>query len=122
MSVDPDNEIGVALVATSGALILRLSGEFDLATTTGMAYTRLRSAVAELPPPSLVVVDLTEVDFFSAAGVRLLRQFVDMCTAQGLSVRIVATPDHAIRRVIAITGLDEQVPTFDELDLALNAG
>lgn len=113
--------VGVTQTTTSQALILRLTGEIDLATS-GTAYDRLRSAVAELPPPPLVVVDLTDVGFFSVAGVRLLRTFIDVSARHGLIVRVVVPPDSTTHRVLTIVGLNGQVPIFDTLDEALPPG
>lgn len=118
MDDDDTSLVDVTQTVTSEALILRVSGEIDLSITRA-AEDRLRAAVATLPPPFLVVVDLTAVDILSAAGLRLLDHLVTACADKGLGVHIVAGPASVPRRVMRIVGLDKTIPTFDDLDQAL---
>ncbi|HVV19970.1 MAG TPA: STAS domain-containing protein [Pseudonocardiaceae bacterium] len=120
--MDDDNDrIDVVRTTTNRALILRVTGDIDMVTVEA-ANTSLRAAAATLPPPWLVVLDLTDVGFFGAAGVRLLRQWIDGCAEQGIRVHVVVDPASVALRVFRIVGLDEDVPTFPDLSRALDSG
>ncbi|MCR6488986.1 STAS domain-containing protein [Amycolatopsis sp. OK19-0408] len=102
------------------AVVLGISGEIDVSTSRG-ADAGLRTASEPRPQPALVVVDLTTVGFFSAAGVHLLAGFGRSCENRGLRHHIVATTGTIARKVVLITGLNEEFPTFSSVDEALHA-
>lgn len=91
---------------TSTALVLTLDGEIDLASRHTLD-SRLREAVSTLPPPDLVVVDLTSVRFFAVEGFRLLRELTDGCRPRGLRIRLVAAPDSVVARIFRIACPDD---------------
>lgn len=108
----------VAVISSSGsALVLSVEGALDAASSHA-AGESLRAAVEGLPPPSLVVVDLSTVGFFAAAGVHLLTEVANVCTRRGLRIRLVVAPDTVVARVVKIVSLDG-LPTYNTLADAL---
>jgi anti-sigma B factor antagonist len=116
--MDRNSLVEVIPTVTGQALILRVCGEIDI-TSSLVARDRLLAAVATLPPPALVVVDLTAVVILSAAGLHLLARLILACTDQGVDIHLVAAPKSLPGRIIGIAGLDKDVSTFDTVELAL---
>jgi anti-anti-sigma factor len=86
---------------TSDTTILSVSGEVDLNTET--VFDRLlRSHLAD--GATQVVLDLTDIDFLSIAGHRILQVAVHEAAARGVRVRVHAGPTvrHVDRRAAAI--------------------
>lgn len=106
--------------ATSKTLVLAIGGEID-AVTSRAAGTKLHYAVAGLPPPDVVVVDLSAVTFFSAAGVRMLAKVHRSCVEHHVTLRIVAADHTIVQRVLLIAGLDRDAAVFATLAAALAA-
>jgi anti-anti-sigma factor len=77
--------------------------------------SELLQACAELPPPHLVVLDLTDVSFFGAAAVHAIRQFAAATAGRGVRTHLVADPDGIVARVVTLAGLDDVLPTFTTL-------
>jgi anti-anti-sigma factor len=113
-----ENPIDVISELTDSALILHLRGELDLRTarTTGDA---LLAAADELPPPGLIVLDLTDLDFLAAIGVGILRGFADECAARGVRTHLVFEPGGTVHRVVEILGLGRDIPAYASLRQAL---
>jgi anti-anti-sigma factor len=108
----------VTVTASTGeAVVLTIDGALD-AVSSSAAGESLREAVAALPPPSLVVVDLSTVGFFAAAGVHLLAEVANACTRRGLRMRLVVAPESVVARVVRIARLDD-LPTYPTLAAAL---
>jgi anti-anti-sigma factor len=101
----------VSGATTGNAVTLTITGAID-AHTRRAAGTGLREAVATLPPPGVVVIDVTSVGFFAAAGVHLVTDIAALCTHRGLRVRLAATPDTLVEHAIRIAGLDRHIPVF----------
>jgi anti-anti-sigma regulatory factor len=81
------------------ALVLQLSGVVD-GTSGSRASRELADATASAPPPSLIVVDLSQVEVLTAAGVRLLRNVAHTSSAKGVSCRfLVPAGDSAVAHV-----------------------
>lgn len=108
----------LAQSATSGALVLTIGGEIDAATGPA-ASTTLNDALDGLPPPDVVVADLSTVAYISAAGVRVLATIRRACLDRQLVFRIVAAADTIVRRVLLIAGLKAGTDIFATLDDAL---
>ncbi|WP_185981653.1 STAS domain-containing protein [Skermania sp. ID1734] len=114
---------GLVLEVTAlpgSALILRISGDIDLATVEETAAI-LDDATAQLPPPDLVIVDLCAASFLSVAGVRALERFASTAAERGVRTRLVAQGGTVVHRVMHITRLDRRVEVFETIDCALAA-
>jgi len=99
--------------ASTGAQVVRVSGELDLATVP-----RVEEAIAELPAGANVVIDLNGCTFLDSAGVRLLARSVRQVTTDGGRVTLVAAHPPIVR-VLEITALREVVEIHDTLEAAL---
>ncbi|MFF5235409.1 STAS domain-containing protein [Dactylosporangium sp. NPDC000521] len=118
--MDPDRaHVVVTPAITPEALILRIVGDVD-ADTSEAVQAGCRAAVAAMPPPTLVIVDLLAVGLLSAAAVRLFLQFTTTCSAKGLQVYLVAAPGSMPLRILTLTGLS--VPIFPTVNDAFGAG
>jgi len=105
------NEVGVTVESTELALVLRLSGELDVATVS-VCRRRLFEAAAAVPPPYLMVVDLTGLGFLAASGIRVLLTMAEAAACRGVDTRVVATHP-TMRRILALDGVQHRLPCFD---------
>lgn len=113
--------VEVVEIPTTGALVLRVSGEIDLSTMTATGRM-LAAAGATLPPPGVIVVDLSQVAYLSAAGVRALVAFALSIAERGVSTRLVAARHTVVHRLLRIADLGKHLPVFDTVDEALHTG
>lgn len=99
--------------------ILRVTGELDAANATA-----LRQALAgEIASSGSVVVDLSECDFIDSAGIAAIVeawQGFDGPASRGKVV--LAGPRGQVDRIIRITGLDQNIAIFDEVEQAVASG
>ena len=112
--------VGSVLAADNAALVLRLRGDLDR-PAAAQAGTDLRVATAALPPPALVVVDLTAVQFFSAAAVHALEGFAADCAGRGIRTRLVTEAGSIVHRILEFIEFSPHVPVFTSLDQAVTA-
>jgi anti-sigma B factor antagonist len=96
----------------SGAAVLHVSGELDLASAP-----RLAEALTELIADP-VVVDLSECTFLDSAGMAVLLASARALSDSGRSMRVVA-PDAGILRVLEITGVDTLIAIHPDVESAL---
>ncbi|GGP82182.1 anti-sigma factor antagonist [Saccharothrix coeruleofusca] len=103
---------------TSGtAVVVSAEGEVDQATA-GLFHRELLRALAEVGPPSPVVVDLSGVEFFGSAGLNELVLAHVQAELLGAQLRVVAQ-HREVLRPLRITGLDEQLHLSPTVDAAL---
>jgi anti-anti-sigma factor len=112
------NQFALATKMTGTALIARLAGEIDRSSVDA-ASAQLMQAAVGLPPPDLVVLDLTAVSFFSAAGVHAVDAFATACAERGVRTHLVLDLDSAVYSVLSLTGLAGRLPAFTTLDQAV---
>jgi anti-sigma B factor antagonist len=91
-----------------GGTLLRIDGELDLATVSG-----LEEALERASAP--LVVDLTHCGFLDSSAVRILLATV----TEGDGTVALVAPDPRIRRVLEIAGLDTIVPIHSTVAEAL---
>ena len=109
----PD-EFEVAVeTAREDALVIRLSGDLDLASSP-----RFEDALAAAPPATHVVIDLTGCTFLDSSGVRALIRAVRGAPEDGRRVDVVAA-SAAVLRVLEITGVNRMVSVHPSLEEAL---
>jgi anti-sigma B factor antagonist len=65
------------------------------------------------------VVDMTGTQFCASAGVRVLVRAHNWALAEGGELRLVIPASAVVLRIFAITGLDQVIPNFADLDEAL---
>lgn len=112
--------VTLATTATDYALVVRLGGEVDL-LTAGPMEVALRDATAELPPPDLVVLDLTAITFFSVAGAHTVDSFAATCAERGVRTHLIVDSSSTVYRLIQMTELCRRTPMFTTLEQALPA-
>ena len=110
-----DSRFGISIAVRQGTPILRVLGEVDLATAPalGEALTKLAKT-----KPAVVVVDLSWVSLFDAAGLRVLATANRRVKHSGRELRVVAT-EPVVRRVFEVTGFDQQMNLFETVEDAL---
>jgi len=106
---------------TAKAVVIRLAGEIDQ-SNVGAIANRLDEATAAVPPPDLVILDLSEVSFLSAAGTREVRRFAARNARRGVRTRLVIEPVGIVHRILALLPPDSGLSTFDTVTHALCFG
>ena len=108
-AVQPDFQPGEEILSVTvcpappGAFVVAVHGEVDRSTTP-----LLRDRLLELLRPTCphLVVDLTDVSFFGAAGLTVLVTVREAAETAGVRLCLVAGT-RVVLRPLAITGLDE---------------
>lgn len=101
----------------SGAIVLTVEGDVDLATASTLAQ-HLDNAISV--QPSAVVVDLSGVDFLASVGMSVLIAAREKAHHVG-SILVVVADGPTTRRPMELVGLDVAIPLFTDLDSAVNA-
>jgi len=99
--------------APDGALVMRVTGDLDLATSP-----RFEDTLSSAPAASHVVIDLTGCTFLDSSGVRVLVQAARNIPEGRRRVDLV-TANAGILRVLEITGVDRMMPVHPSLEQAL---
>ncbi|WP_169739968.1 STAS domain-containing protein [Actinospica robiniae] len=95
-----------------------IRGDVDLSTAASANDALLQAAIA-MPPPDLIVLDLTAVTFLGVSAVHAVQDFATACARRGIRVRMVVEPDGIVGRIVNLSGLDASIPTFRTLAQAL---
>lgn len=95
--------VTVSIGARGDTIVVHLRGEHDCSTVPALAAT-LASAVA-LDNTNLVV-DMSEVQFISAATVRVLTAAADFLKEQGRSFAL-RSPSQCTRRILDLCGVSD---------------
>ncbi|QUQ63744.1 STAS domain-containing protein [Kutzneria sp. CA-103260] len=95
-------------------VVVRASGEVDMITAPALE-SRVVTLVGE--KPRLLVIDLTEVRFFSSAGLAVLA-LAHREADEGTQLRVVAN-DAAVLRPLELTGLTEDLSILPSLTAAI---
>lgn len=95
---------------TNGQENVRLTGEMDLSVIGSVDREMQR---AEGTDAARIVLDLEELDFLDAAGIRLLLNLSDRSRHDGGRLRIRRARAPQVRRVIELTGVGERLPLLD---------
>jgi anti-anti-sigma factor len=96
-----------------GTVLVRITGDLDLATSP-----RVDDALASAPVAERVVIDLTGCTFVDSSGMRVLVQVARDAPGSGRGVSLVA-PGAGIRRVLEISGVDTLLPVHSSVADAL---
>ena len=80
-----------------------MTGELDRATVP-----RFERAVAELQNPGHLIIDLDELAFIDAGGLRSIVDMSRQAERSGRSVQV-ANPSKMLRRLFTLTGLERSV-------------
>ncbi|MEU4446895.1 STAS domain-containing protein [Actinosynnema sp. NPDC023926] len=99
------------------AVVVRVAGEVDALTVRELKH-EIAVGLALATPPAPVVVDLSDVEFFAAAGLNELYRALVAAKAAGVQLRVVASRRHVLRP-FQISGLDREIPPCSTLAEAL---
>jgi anti-sigma B factor antagonist len=100
-----------------GVLLVRMSGEIDIATTD-FASESIRAAVA--PPARLVLIDVSAVTFCSSAGLGNLVEARTLAGEHNITLALVGV-GRPVDRPLAVTGLGTQFRIYATAAEALAA-
>jgi anti-anti-sigma factor len=91
---------------TDGAECIRVLGEMDL-SVVGQLDSEMRRA--EATDATSIELDLDQLEFLDAAGLRLLLRLKDRSLGSG-RLRIRPASSRQVRRVLELTGVGELLP------------
>jgi len=98
-----------------GVLLIRMSGEIDIASTEQAAQA-IRAAV--VPPARLVLIDLSAVTFCSSAGLGNLVEARQLAGQHGIDLALVGV-GRPVDRPLSVTGLGGQFKIYASADDAV---
>ncbi|WP_327639575.1 STAS domain-containing protein [Kribbella sp. NBC_00482] len=98
-----------------GVLLVRMSGEIDIASTE-FAAESIHAAVA--PPARLVLIDLSAVTFCSSAGLGNLVEARNLAGRHNITLALVGV-GRPVDRPLSVTGLGGQFRIYGTAEEAL---
>lgn len=87
--------------ATPSQLVLRVTGEIDIATVPAMTEA-MQSRLKAATPSSDLIVDLTAVTFIDARGLAALLEAAESARSGGVVFRVIGCPP-CLQRLLEIT-------------------
>ena len=107
----------------SGHAIVEAAGEVDQLTRARLAAALVAAvdAVVDGRGGTAVVLDLSDVSFFSAAGVHCLEDAAEALAAYGRCLHLVCPPEGPAWTVLGLLGLLPAWPVHATLDRATRA-
>jgi anti-anti-sigma factor len=98
--------------------VARVVGEIDASNAPWLAE-RLAALVTNRS--NELAVDLSDTTYLDSAGIAVLFDLSTAMTRHRQQVRLVVAETSPIARMIALTGLDEAIPSYPTLEAALAA-
>ena len=105
-----DRDFAIQSERVNGSARVRVAGEMDLAVIGAVDRVMQR---AEATDATKIVLDLHQLEFMDASGVRLLLHLSERSQNNGRRLRITRARSPQVRRVIEITGAGELLPFED---------
>lgn len=102
-------------VGAGRTVVLAVSGEVDLVTADEFE-TQLKSVLC--PPNEVVILDMSEVEFFSSAGLSILLASAESAKSSGIQFRLVTT-ERVVLRPLEITGVSDAFTVYDSVEEAV---
>ncbi|MDQ3578372.1 MAG: STAS domain-containing protein [Actinomycetota bacterium] len=96
-----------------GLVVVEACGDIDMSTSP-LLYNALITALGTAP--TTLVVDLTNIDFFSSSGIAVLIHVRQECTRTSVHFHLIAP--RSVQRVLELVGLLDMFVLFDSLDHA----
>ncbi len=100
---------------TGDLLILRVSGDLDMVTSPRLRRNLDRSL------PASTVIDLSQVTFLGAAGLRVLENAAARALAERRAISLV-TASSTVLRILRLFAFDVRVPVYLSLSDAIGEG
>jgi anti-sigma B factor antagonist len=108
-------DAGFPVWETSGVRVVAAPEEIDMTNAAGLRAALLEAAECG---DGTLVVDMTRTRFCDTSGLRALVGAYQRAQA-GSGRTLLVIPDTAVLRIVAITGIDQVIPTFATLEEAL---
>jgi anti-anti-sigma factor len=99
-----------------GVPVVAAPEEIDASNTDWLRTTLLETAARG---HATFVVDMTRTRLCASAGLGALARAHKRALAEGGELRLLMPTSAAVLRVFAVTGIDRLIPTFTDLDQAL---
>ncbi|MDH6580498.1 STAS domain-containing protein [Kitasatospora sp. MAP5-34] len=96
-----------------GWSVVHVEGELDIATADQLS-DRITRDLERRSRRARLVVDLSDLEFCDASGLRALREADTAARRLGGQLRL-AIPEGRVLRVVRLTGLDQVLPVFPTL-------
>jgi anti-sigma B factor antagonist len=121
-----DRPLEIALAEPLGSLSVVVHDDVCVATLSGEIDLSNRDLVAQQLDAAVedgleLVVDLEPLRYLDSAGIRMLFELQDRLVERGRTLRLVATPDLVVWRVLTLTGLTATVPSHRTVRDAVQA-
>ncbi|MDZ4269558.1 MAG: STAS domain-containing protein [Mycobacterium sp.] len=97
-------------------LVLHVAGDLDVLTAPTLG-THLDVALSSALPTAVVIVDLTDVEFLSSAGISVLVETHRLTACSELSLRVVAEGP-VTSRPLRLMRLDEVIDLYPTVEAA----
>jgi anti-anti-sigma factor len=107
MAVGAEADFRVSRERIAAAEHIRLQGELDMAVTSMLDREMRR---AEAGDASQIVLELDELEFVDAAGVRLLLELKARSASSGHKLRMTPAVSEHVQRVFQVTGARDLLP------------
>jgi anti-sigma B factor antagonist len=99
-----------------GCTVVKLCGELDVASVPELRDRLL--VILDRRKPTLLILDLTELDFMDSSGTAVLVNAQRRARLLGCTLALVA-PQPAVSRVLQVCGLDQYFLIFDNFSAAV---
>jgi anti-anti-sigma factor len=112
----PPHRLRIDVDGSPRAVVVRLEGELDAATTG-----QLERSLARLTPTPLLVLDLHGLRFVDSLGLNMLFRAREWAHSRGVQMRVVRAPVH-VQRLIALAAMDGTFgPFYSDVAAALRS-
>jgi len=111
-----DGTLYIRILEEDSVRTLSLVGELDLANAETLAAQLEQAAVGEL------VLDMSELEFIDSTGIALLVATHRRLNDGVVRFRLISSASPAVQRVMALTGLDAELPFSNDGHLKADAG
>lgn len=113
-------EFSASTRAVSGAAVLEVSGEVDMATEEDFGRA-IRDAINAAGNPGIVVLDLRGVEFMAACGVRTVSEATRGFCENGGKVKAAVKPGE-VAEILDLMGAGRYLETYPDAASAVKGG
>lgn len=107
----------VALERRDPAVVVEVAGEIDLSNASSLE----RQLLGALQDADALVVDLHRVAYLDSSGLACLHRIFLATDDRRVPMRLVTGGNGVSQRLLAMTGLDQVLPTSDSIDEAIRS-
>ncbi|WP_212516721.1 STAS domain-containing protein [Actinospica acidithermotolerans] len=111
-------KIEVTRTASEESIHVRMAGEID-APVAQYGVAALHRALSAVTPPTVIVLDLSDLKALAAAGARSILGFADARVRGGFELRLVADPEGVVTEILRLTSRQAALLVYDTAAAAL---